>query len=63
VPKIFQAAEIESFLEADDETELILPQSLTPDEVDVIKEISLQSGLKVVSVEKPKRQIKVVKNV
>ena len=59
----FQAEQIESFLEAEDETEMILPPSLTPDEVNAVREISRQSGLNVVTVERPKRQIKVVKKV
>ncbi len=52
---------MESFIEAQDEEELILPSSMTSDEVDTIREISRDRGLSVVVVEKPKRRVTIVK--
>ena len=59
----FQTEQIENFLEAESETEMILPPSLTSDEVEAIRAICRQNGLNVVTVERPKRQTKVVKKV
>jgi hypothetical protein len=58
----YQASQIECFLNNPKEREMVMPPGLTSDEVEVTRRIAEQRGLKLVEVEKPRKQLKIVKN-